>query len=112
MKFFFPDSQDLVDPSFDFLTENRSEIRIRQRDDLYAHEVFRKPPYDGMLVSKAIVEGIGSGSGRYTLGQQRRFAVEGAREFMRLSDGLKLMGDCGAFTYIREPVPPVSVDQL
>jgi len=57
MKFYFPDSQDLVDPSFNFETEKRSETRIRQRDDLYAHEVFKKPPYDGMLVSKAIVEG-------------------------------------------------------
>ena len=112
MKFFFPDSQDLVDPSFDFLTESRSETRIRQRDDLYAHEIFRKPPYDGMLVSKAIVEGVGGSTGRYTLGQQRRFAVEGAREFMRLPDDLTLMGDCGAFTYVKEPVPPVSVDDV
>lgn len=112
MKFFFPDSQDLVDPSFDFETEKRSETRIRQRDDLYAHEVFRKPPYDGMLVSKAIVKGVGGATGRYTLGQQRRFSVEGAREFMRLPESLKLMGDCGAFTYVKEPVPPVSVEDV
>jgi hypothetical protein len=112
MKFFFPDSQDLVDPSFDFVTEKRSETRIRQRDDLYAHEIYRKPPYDGMLVSKAIVDGVGSSTGRYTLGQQRRFSVEGAREFMRLPDSLKLMGDCGAFTYVKEPIPPVSVEEV
>ena len=112
MKFFFPDSQDLVDPSFDFLTEKRSETRIRQRDDLYAHEIFRKPPYDGMLVSKAIVQGGAGTTGRYTLGQQRRFFVEGAREFMRLPDGLELMGDCGAFTYLKEPTPPVTVDEV
>ena len=112
MKFFFPDSQDFVDPSFDFETEKRSETRIRQRDDLYAHEIFRKPPYDGMLVSKAIVEGIGSSTGKYTLGQQRRFVVEGARDFLRLPDSLKLMGDCGAFTYVKEPIPPVSVDDV
>ena len=41
MKFFFPDSQDLVDPSFDFRTERRSDDRLRHRDDLYVHEVFR-----------------------------------------------------------------------
>ena len=56
MKFFFPDSQDLVDPSFDFRTETRSDTRVRQRDDQYPHEVFATPPYDGMLVSKAIVD--------------------------------------------------------
>ena len=33
MKFFFADSQDMVDPSFDFETEKRSEWRVRQRDD-------------------------------------------------------------------------------
>ncbi len=112
MQFFFPDSQDLVDPSFDFVTEKRSETRIRQRDDLYAHEVFKKPPYDGMLVSKAIVEGTGAGTGRYTLGQQRRFAVEGVKEFLRMPAGMKVIGDCGAFTYVNEPAPPVTVDEV
>jgi hypothetical protein len=112
MKFFFPDSQDLVDPSFDFETEKRNDARIRQRDDLYAHEVFKKPPYDGMLVSMAIVSGTAGSTGRYTLGQQRRFAIEGAREFLRVTPDLKLMGDCGAFTYVKEPVPPVTIDQV
>ncbi|EAQ80570.1 tRNA-guanine transglycosylase DpdA [Blastopirellula marina] len=112
MEFFFPDSQDLVDPSFDFVTEKRSDTRIRQRDDLYAHEVYKKPPYDGMLVSKAIVEGTGAGTGRYTLGQQRRFAVEGVKEFLRIPPGMKVIGDCGAFTYVKEPVPPVTVDDV
>jgi hypothetical protein len=112
MKFFFPDSQDLVDPSFDFETETRSETRIRQRDDLYAHELFRKPPYDGMLVSKAVVDGSNGSTGRYTLGQQRRFFVEGVREFMRLPKDLEIMGDCGAFTYLKEPEPPVTVEEV
>ena len=40
MKFFFPDSQDQVDPSFNFETEERSELRLRHRDDHYAHEEF------------------------------------------------------------------------
>jgi hypothetical protein len=61
VKFFFPDSQDLVDPSFDFSDETRSEHRVRQRDDHYAHEVFSSPPYDGLLVSKAIVDGTAAG---------------------------------------------------
>src|SRR5438128_1581312 len=70
MKFFFPDSQDQVDPSFDFVTEQRSATRVRQRDDLYAHEALRAVPYGGMLVSKAIVDGIGNGAGRYTFAQR------------------------------------------
>jgi hypothetical protein len=112
MKFFFPDSQDFVDPSFDFETETRSETRIRQRNDHYAHEVFPKPPYDGMLVSKAIVEGAAGISGKYTMAQQRRFAVEGVRGFLRLPKHIEAMGDCGAFTYVKEAKPPVSVEEV
>jgi hypothetical protein len=112
MQFFFPDSQDLVDPSFDFVTEKRSETRVRQRDDLYAHEVFNKIPYDGMLVSKAIVEGTGQSTGRYTLGQQRRFSVSGVKEFLRVPKTMKVMGDCGAFTYVKEETPPVTVEEV
>ena len=43
MKFFFADSQDTVDPTFDFETETRAEWRVRQRDDLYPHEIFQNP---------------------------------------------------------------------
>ncbi len=113
MKFFFPDAQDLVDPSFDFDTETRSDQRVRHRDDQYAHEALASAPYDGMLVSKAIVEGHGEEGGRYTLAQRHRLLREGVRDFFRLTDRpIEVMGDCGAFTYVKEKVPPVTVDQV
>jgi hypothetical protein len=109
MQFFFPDSQDLVDPSFEFDKEDRNPVRIRHRDDLYAHEIFDPPPYDGLLVSRSIVEG----NGRYTLSQRHRLYREGGREFFRLTThDLKLMADCGAFTYVNEERPPVSVPEV
>jgi len=112
MRFFFPDSQDLVDPSFDFESETRDPARVRQRDDQYAHEVFEKPPYDGLLVSRGIVEGSSSG-GRYSMSQRQRLYREGGRSFFRLaSKGLKLMADCGAFSYVNEEKPPITVDQV
>lgn len=113
MKFFFPDSQDLVDPSFDFNKETRSALRVRHQDDCYAHEMFRSPPYDGILVSKAMIEGTGGGGGRYTMAQRQRFQRVGVREFFRISNlPLETMGDCGAFSYVGEPVPPVSTDEV
>lgn len=114
MKFFFPDSQDLVDPSFDFETERRDPDRLRHRDDLYAHEAIKVPVYDGLLVSKAIVEGVGSGAGgKYTLAQRHRLLRVGANEFFRLrARSIPVMGDCGAFSYVREEVPPFSVDDV
>jgi len=113
MKFFFPDSHDLVDPSFDFATEKRSETRMRHRDDQYAHEVFDSPPYSGLLVSKAIVDGTEKGGGKYTTAQRLRLLRGGVREFFRLNDSpLETMGDCGAFSYVKEKRPPYSVDEV
>src|SRR4051794_23752434 len=116
MRFFFPDSQDQIDPSFDFRSEERSPFRIRQRDDLYAHEVLDPVPYTGMLVSKAMVDGIDGASGRYSAQQRQRLYREGIREFFRLDAApgprVATMGDCGAFTYVREEAPPYSVDQV
>jgi len=115
VKFFFPDSQDLVDPSFDFERERRSTTRKRQRDDLYAHEVFSSPPFDGLLVSKGIVDGYGALGSRYTLAQRHRLLRLGAPEFFRIDKAprkLALMGDCGAFTYVKEEVPPYSVEEV
>ena len=113
MRYFLPDSQDLVDPSFDFVTEKRARTRLRQRDDRYAHEVFREPAFDGILVSKGIVDGFGASGGRYTMAQRQRLFRTGVRAFFRLPEaGLPVMGDCGAFTYVKEPEPPYTVDDV
>ncbi|WP_433082383.1 tRNA-guanine transglycosylase DpdA [Dactylosporangium sp. CA-052675] len=115
MKFFFPDSQDQVDPSFDFITEERDPFRVRQRDDLYAHEVLTEAPFDGILVSKAIVDGQAGSAGKYTGAQRHRLYREGAERFFRLNHGhtpLKIMGDCGAFSYVAEEYPPYTVDDV
>src|SRR4029450_1438148 len=112
MRFFFPDSQDLVDPSFNFEDETRDALRTRHQDDLYAHEVFDVPPYDGLLVSKAIVDGRGGTGGRYTLAQRQRLLRRGGREFFRLGPrALLLMADCGAFSYVSEETPPFTVTE-
>lgn len=119
MKFFFPDSQDFVDPSFDFLTERRADGRRRMRDDRYAHEVFQQTPFDGLLVSKAIVDGVDvSGkTAKYSIAQRHRLLRNGVREFFRLDDKpgaqrLITMGDCGAFSYVKQEKPPFSVDEV
>jgi hypothetical protein len=116
MKFFFPDSQDQIDPGFDFSTEERSAFRVRQRDDLYAHEALGESVFDGLLVSKAIVDGISGGTGKYTLAQRQRLYRDGVRRFFRLNGApgapTLTMGDCGAFNYWREETPPYTPDQV
>jgi hypothetical protein len=115
MKFFFPDSQDQIDPGFDFTTEEKGAFRVRQRDDLYAHEALHEPPFHGLLVSKAIVDGTGQGTGKYTVAQRHRLYRQGAQRFFRLDHAerpLTIMGDCGAFNYWRENTPPYTPDEV
>lgn len=111
MKFYFPDSQDLVSPSYDFRHDEYSPTRVRQRDDLYAHEVLDEPPYSGILVSKSIVDGAMKGSGKYTSAQRARLYRLGVRRFFRLPDDVETLGDNGAFNYVDELVPPVTVEE-
>lgn len=115
MRFFFPDSQDQIDPGFNFETEEKSEMRVRQRDDLYIHEVLGARVIDGLLVSKAIVDGRAGAAGKYTLAQRHRLYRAGIRRFFRLEKmppEFRTMGDCGAFSYIDEDEPPYSVDEV
>jgi hypothetical protein len=112
MKFYFPDSQDQISTTFDFTTEEYSPYRVRQRDDSYAHEVLSPPPYDGMLVSKAIVDGSVSGSGKYSEAQRSRLYRYGVRRFFRLPTSVQTLGDCGAFNYVNEELPPYSVAEV
>jgi hypothetical protein len=115
MEFYFPDSQDQVSPLFDFVTEEHPVHRVRQRDDRYAHEALKSVPYDGILISKAIVDGTARGAGKYTMAQQQRIYRLGAHRFFRADTGsgrLPIMGDCGAFTYADETEPPYSVDEV
>lgn len=112
MRFYFPDSQDLVSPTYDFVHDEYSPLRVRQRDDLYAHEVLTEVPYDGILVSKAIVDGSVNGAGKYSEAQRQRIYRLGVRSFFRLPDDMATIGDCGAFNYVGEYEPPFTVDEV
>lgn len=91
-------------------------MRRRQRDDLYAHEVLSTRSFDGLLVSKGIVDGFGETGSRYTMAHRHRLLRTGVRSFFRLNEcswgSIPVMGDCGAFTYVREEHPPYTVDEV
>lgn len=112
MRFYFPDSQDLISPTYDFIHDEYHPLRVRQRDDRYAHEMLAHAPYDGILVSKAVVDGTTKGAGKYSEPQRQRLYRYGVHEFFRLPAGMRSLGDCGAFNYVAEPEPPYSVKQV
>jgi hypothetical protein len=55
MKFLYSDTQDYVDPGYDFLNDRSSPGRERYWSDVYAHEFMQPAPYDGLLVSMSAV---------------------------------------------------------
>lgn len=81
IRYFLPDAQDFVDPTFDFERESSSPDRVRQRDDLYVHEMFPgERVIDGVLLSKGIVESVSGGSGHFTQAQRLRLFREGVQQ--------------------------------
>ena len=115
MKFIFADSLDMVDPGYDMRADRNAPGRKPYWDDLYPHEILGYAPYDGILVSRGIV-GDHRVPGKYTHAQAQRFRREGARKFLRLDNDrfqhLDIFGDCGAFTYVNEEVPPYSPAEM
>ena len=111
IKFLYADSLDYIDPEFNFMTDSHSEIRKPYWDDQYAHEYMAKTPYDGLLISRALVgdSSVISGS-KYSETQKMRFLRVGAREFIRFNQASNIkkpiFGDCGAFSYSKAKLPP------
>ena len=115
MKFIFADSIDVVDPGYDMINDRNSPGRRPYWDDVYPHEILGHAPYDGILVSKGIV-GDHRITGKYSQAQAQRFRREGARKFLRLDNpkfnNLAIFGDCGAFSYHKEEIPPHTPEEM
>lgn len=113
MKFLYSDSLDYVDPKYDFIQDRAGTRRRPHEDDDFPHEHLDRAPYDGLLVSRAIV-GDARIPGKYSEAQCMRFRREGARAFLRFPEdrysGSIVMGDCGAFSYREFVEPPYTVD--
>ena len=104
MRYFIPEWDDRVDPNYDFINDSSVPGRDPYSDDVYAHEIYDKPNYDGILVSKVIVEGS----------KKKKALIEkmGIHEFIRFDKSRPVMGDCGAFDYVTEENPPFETDEI
>ena len=115
MKFIFADSLDYVDPRYDFTTDRSPPDREPYWDDLFPHEFLGYAPYDGLLVSRAIVGGYPI-AGKYSNSQAMRFRRVGAREFLRFQEddypGSLMFGDSGAFSYHMLEKPPYTTEEI
>ena len=103
MQYFIPEWDDKIDQGYDFINEKFSQNRNAYKDDIYSHEIYSKPNYCGILVSKVNVEKKASK-------QKDIEEVGGIQNFIRFNG--EVMGDCGAFGYIQEEEPPYNTDEI
>lgn len=103
MKFYMPDWDDRVDPGFDFVSDSFTADRD-VRNDVYAHELFTVSPYDGILISRAVVE--------KSKGNIQRLLEQQARAYFRLDTQMEVFGDCGAFSYVNDDEPRYDVEDV
>jgi hypothetical protein len=98
LKFYWADPIDLIDPSFDFISDKGQYGVSRQQQQLFPHEVFSEKLYHGFVVSKINVEkGF---KNRWNSSQMSRFFRQGAKRFLRFPNhlNLEIIGDSGAYT--------------
>jgi len=99
MKYFIPEWDDRVDPKYDFMTDTHSKEHSENPilNDVYTWDIFGvdKVPIDGVLVS------------RITMNKKKtEWALkEGIHKVLRLPQSFEIMGDCGAFGYIKDKTP-------
>jgi hypothetical protein len=104
IKYFIPDWDDLVDPNYDFKTDTHSGGKGSWENQVYAHQIYDTPNYDGLLVSKVVAE--------KTKTKKKRINEIGVHQYLRVPKEFEVMGDCGAFDYINDEVPPFSTDEM
>lgn len=104
LRFFLPDWDDLVDPNYDFDRDLTSTPLVNWAHQSYAHELYGTLNADGVLVSRAVTD-------------KPRSKAEGLRQlgvhdYLRLPPEVPILGDCGAFSYISQDVPPYSIEDV
>jgi len=102
LKYFIPEWDDRVDPNYDFITDTHSSDHEKDpiKNDVYVWDIFGidKVPIDGVLVSKMTI--------MQSKSKFKRVLKEGIHNVLRLPKSFEIMGDCGAWGYIKKDMPP------
>ncbi len=104
VRYFIPEWDDLVDPGYDFQTDSHSGGTGDWSNQVYAHQLYGEPSYDGLLVSRAVAQKSKKKNARVT--------ELGIHRFLRVPRRFPVMGDCGAFDYIDQKEPPYTTEDV
>lgn len=109
--YFLPDWDDLLDPAFDFEADSFSGPSRSARGDQHCCVLMRPRMSDGILVSLA-QQGKQKGPLRRFIGSDiGALSPPPMRRHFGLEEDQYLFGDCGAFSYVNDDQPAISVDQ-
>src|SRR5579872_1369856 len=110
--YFLPDWDDLLDEHFDFDSDGFSGLSRQERGDKHCCLLMKpKRMCDGVLVSLA-QHVTSKGPLRRIMGSEAdALAPRNLRNQFGLGDDQSLFGDCGAFSYVNEEQPAISVEQ-
>jgi hypothetical protein len=104
LRYFIPEWDDLVDPEYDFIADEHSGGASDWSNAVYAHQMYPSPNYDGLLVSRVVAE--------KSKNKKARINELGVHRFLRVPREFPVMGDCGAFGYIKEETPPYTTEDV
>lgn len=104
LAYFIPEWDDLVDPDFDFERDVHSGGSGDWSNEVYAHQMYPEPNYDGILISKVVAE--------KSKKKKERINQLGVHRFLRVPREFPIMGDCGAFGYIQQKTPPYTTAEI
>jgi Family of unknown function (DUF6884) len=110
--YFLPDWDDFLDVDFDFENDRFSNAERSGRHEQHSIGLMRPNRLcDGVLVSLAQNLGTKGLLRRVGMASEDSLAPRSVRDFFSLQDDQWAFGDCGAFSYVNEDAPTISVEQ-
>lgn len=108
MRFFMPEWDDKIDPNYDFINDEHSSEHYKdiKSNDCYMWDVFgiEKVPFDGSLVSITTIK----------RNKRKYKSIEkmGIHAYLGLPKEFPIMGDCGAYSYLKKEYPDYTTSDL
>jgi hypothetical protein len=110
--YFLPDWDDFIDVDFDFVRDSFSNTIRSEREEKHCSELVQpKRLADGILVSLAQSFGAKGLLRSLQANSHDSLAPKAVKKHFGLADDQWAFGDCGAFSYVNEDEPTISVEQ-
>lgn len=104
LQYFIPEWDDLVDPDYDFINEVHSGGTPDWSNEVFAHQLYPGPNYDGILISREVI--------KKNPKKELRLNRMGVHGYCRVPHNFPIMGDCGAFGYKDDPHPRYTTGEM